>query len=120
MAEPKIIARREPCNECPWRTDRVGKFGAEAYRRLATSAYDMSRTIFTCHISKEDAPVACAGFLLRGALHNLTIRMERCIVISQIHDGGHDLHVDYRAMAIANGVQSDDPALLPCRGNGYG
>jgi hypothetical protein len=32
-----------------------------------------------------------------------------------VHDGGHDLHDSYRDMAVANGVDPDDPALGRCR-----
>lgn len=32
-----------------------------------------------------------------------------------VHDGGHELHDSYRAMAEANGVPHDDPVLKDCR-----
>ncbi|MFC6619509.1 DUF6283 family protein [Deinococcus radiophilus] len=35
--------------------------------------------------------------------------------IGHVHDGGHQLHDSYRAMAIANGVSPDDPVLADCR-----
>jgi hypothetical protein len=34
---------------------------------------------------------------------------------NDVTDGGHVLHANYRAMAIANGVKADDPALSYCR-----
>jgi hypothetical protein len=62
--------------------------------------------------------VTCAGFLLRGAQHNMAVRMA-CSVgqidLSQVSDGGHELHDDYRAMAIANGLDPADPRLRGCR-----
>ena len=58
-----------------------------------------------------------AGFLLRGADHNLAVRLG---FISgrfkgDVKDAGHALHANYRAMAIANGVAPDDQTLAPCR-----
>src|SRR3546814_15000686 len=35
----------------------------------------MSDQIFTCHKSAETHPIACAGFLERGADHNKTVRL---------------------------------------------
>jgi hypothetical protein len=52
------------------------------------------------------------------AHHNLALRLKcsRGIVDPRlVDDGGHALHEDYRTMAIANGVEPDDPALAPCR-----
>ena len=110
------IYRRQPCSNCPWRLDAVGEFPAEAFQHSARTAYDMSQHKFACHQSGPDKPATCAGFLLRGADHNLAIRLKRmkgeCL---DVVDGGHALHNDYRAMAIANGVAPDDPALKNCR-----
>jgi hypothetical protein len=58
----------------------------------------------------------CAGFLLRGADHNLSVRLGTISgKYGAVEDGGHELHENYRAMAIANGVDADDPVLAPCR-----
>lgn len=114
--------RRSPCDECPWRTDQEGKFPPEAFLHSAETAYDMSDHLFACHMSTVDAPLTCAGFLLRGAFHNLAFRMNVVrgrIDPERVHDGGHMLHPDYRAMAVANGCSPDDPRLAPCRGAGY-
>ena len=108
--------RRQPCSNCPWRLDAVGEFLAEAFKQSAHTAYDMSEHAFACHQSGASRPAACAGFLLRGADHNLVVRLKRmrgeCL---DMRDGGHPLHDSYRAMAIANGVAPDDPVLMPCR-----
>jgi hypothetical protein len=55
--------------------------------------------------------------LLRGADNNLAVRMGYFTgrLKGDVHDGGHELHNNYRAMAIANGVAADDPALAACR-----
>ncbi|TES61106.1 hypothetical protein E2P84_43835 [Burkholderia cepacia] len=109
--------RREPCPKCPWRVDAVGEFPAEAFRHSAETAYDMAEHTFACHDSGARKPAMCAGFLLRGADHNLSVRMKRIRGedFGDVHDGGHDLHANYRAMAVANGVAPDDPVLAPCR-----
>lgn len=111
------LYRRKPCSDCPWRIDATGIFPAEAFRHSAGTAYDMSQHTFACHQQGAEKPAVCAGFLLRGADHNLAVRMG---LISgkfrrDVEDGGCDLHADYRAMAVANGVDPDDPVLAACR-----
>jgi hypothetical protein len=109
--------RRKPCSDCPWRVDAVGEFPAEAFRHSAGTAYDMSDRVFACHQAGTQKPVACAGFLLRGADHNLAVRLKRMRgeIGDDVVEDGHVLHSNYREMAIANGVNSDDPILGPCR-----
>lgn len=110
--------RHEPCDDCPWRTDNEGLFPSEAFLHSAGTAYDMAQHTFACHMSGSEKPADCAGFLLRGAAHNLTVRMKLSdgrIDPSTIHDGGHELFGSYREMAEANGCDPDDPILKPCR-----
>lgn len=109
--------RRKPCSDCPWRVDATGEFPPEAFRHSANTAYDMSRHSFACHQSGTSKPAVCAGFLLRGAEHNLSVRLHRMSgqIGQDVTDGGHELHASYRAMAVANGVNPDDDALRLCR-----
>lgn len=110
--------RREPCGGCPWRVDQTGEFPAEAFRISARTASDLSTHVFGCHESGADNPSTCAGFLLRGADHNMTVRLKvatRHIDLGAVTDGGHELHASYREMAEANGVPHNDPALRNCR-----
>lgn len=109
--------RRTPCPDCPWRTDATGVFPAEAFVHSAETAYDLATHMFGCHQSGTAKPATCAGFLLRGADHNLTVRLgyRSGRFKDDVHDGGHALHPNYRAMAIANGVDPSHPALVPCR-----
>lgn len=109
--------RREPCGGCPWRKDQTGSFPAEAFRHSAETAYDMSEHAFSCHESGVKKPAMCAGFLLRGADHNLSVRLRRMKgeIQDDVSDGGHDLHECYRAMAVSNGVSEDEEVLRPCR-----
>ncbi len=109
--------RRQPCGTCPWRTDAVGEFPAEAFRHSADTAYDMAREMFGCHESGSKKPATCAGFLLRGSAHNLSVRLGyiQGHYKSDITDGGHQLHASYRTMAVANGVDANDPVLQACR-----
>ncbi|WP_432263067.1 DUF6283 family protein [Cupriavidus sp. TMH.W2] len=115
------VYRREPCDDCPWRKDAVNVFPAEAFRHSASTAYDAAQETFACHQSGKEKPALCAGFLLRGAEHNLSVRIRLMTgdIADDVHDGGHALHDDYRAMAIANGVPPDDPAIAPCRESSY-
>lgn len=111
--------RRKPCSDCPWRKDaKIGEFPVEAYQHSARTAYDMAQETFACHQSGTDKPATCAGFLLRGAAHNLSVRlglMEGMIDLHEVSDDGIDLYDSYRDMAIANGVDPDDERLKPCR-----
>jgi len=110
--------RRKPCEKCPWRVDsEVGAFPAEAYRISANTAYDMSTHTFACHMSGKENPTTCAGFLISGSDHNLSVRMQlmnRRLDLSKVKSDD-DLYESYRDMAEANGVDEDDPALRACR-----
>lgn len=99
----------------------VGKWPAEAFRASAETAYDMATHTFACHSAGAANPRLCAGFLLRGADHNMRVRLDRMhdLVSDDVDDGGHVLHASYVAMAVANGVPSDDPALQACRESYY-
>lgn len=104
----------EPCARCPWLLDSpVGAFPPEVFQHSAKTAYDLATHTFGCHASPRDEPRTCAGFLLRGAAHNLTVRMYGPGVEAVSSD--RPLYDSYREMAIANGVAPDDPALQPCR-----
>jgi hypothetical protein len=110
--------RKTPCAQCPWRTDQVGCFPAQAFRISAPTAYDAAMSIFGCHMSERTAPATCAGFLLsEGAIHNLLVRIGmacRGLDLDRVRSAV-PLFPTYRLMAIANGVAPDDPALVPCR-----
>jgi hypothetical protein len=108
--------RRKPCPNCPWRKDAVGEFPPEAFRHSARTSYDQATSVFACHDSGVEKSAKCAGFLLRGADHNLAVRLGYIRgEIPKVEDGGFELFDSYREMAIANGVDSDDPVLLLCR-----
>lgn len=115
--------RRQPCAECPWRMDRPRRaFPVEAYRHSAACAYDMAPTTFACHMSGTGNPATCAGFLLsRDAAHNLQVRLKAARGLYDwrtVTAAGLKLYPSYTAMAIANGVRRDDPAIQPCRSEG--
>lgn len=108
--------RRKPCSDCPWRVDATGEFPAVAFKLSARTAYDMSEHMFACHQSGVKRPATCAGFLLRGADHNLAARIGRIKGrFEDVKEPTVELHESYRAMAIANGMDPDDPALAECR-----
>ena len=75
VSGPEGPYRRRPCSDCPWRVDAAGEFPAEAFRLSARTAADMSDHVFSCHQSGSQKPAVCAGFLLRGADHNLAVRL---------------------------------------------
>jgi hypothetical protein len=109
------------CVECPWRRSTpVGKFSADKYRELAGTAEDMSQRVFTCHMTPEHKPNACAGWIQQQGGHNLTIRMALIggsLDLSEI-EAEPNLYANYREIAIANGVDEDDPALEDIRNDG--
>lgn len=119
MEPDGLNAPRRPCAECPWRRDVApGYFEPERFKALADTAYDLSRQVFACHKSADQHPTMCAGFLSRGADHNLTVRFAyiRGELEQRDRSGDMPLYEDYRAMAIANGVDVDDASLSLCRG----
>jgi len=110
--------RAKPCRTCPWRPENTGEFPAEAFRHSAPTAYDAALSLFSCHESGAKKPATCAGFLLRNSSHNLGVRLAQSmgtLDLKKVHDGGAELFPSYRAMAIANGVDPEDPVLQPCR-----
>jgi hypothetical protein len=112
--------RRTPCPECPWRRENAGSFPAEAFRHSANTAYDGAFHQFACHMAGADRPQTCAGFLLQNAEHNIGARLAQAhgqLDMSSVHDGGAVLFGSYREMAVANGVDPEDPRLRPCRAN---
>lgn len=109
---------KKPCPTCPWRKDAVGIFPAQAFRHSAPTAYDAAPTLFACHTSGVAQGKICAGFLLRNALNNLAYRIGFAKGrFRNVSDGGHELFDSYREMAIANGVDPNDPVLTACRSN---
>lgn len=109
---------QRPCPECPWRQDVApGRFPPERFVALAPTAYDRAFRLFACHKSPPRSEFACAGFLLRGATHNLTVRLAARAGFdwNTVQAAGHPLFPNYRAMAVANGVPADHPALQECR-----
>ena len=77
----------------------------------------MSMIQFACHKTQEGKEVVCAGFLLKGATHNLGVRLaisqERYnpeLVSSEVV-----LFESYVEMAVFNGVDPEDPILESCR-----
>jgi hypothetical protein len=118
VSDIDLEAPKRPCSECPWRRDvPTGIWPVERFVALAHTAYDMNIGIFACHKSAQDHPTVCAGFLARGADHNLTIR--RAYMTGELErterSGGLNLYPSYRAMAIANGVPDGERALDRCR-----
>ena len=109
--------RRQPCAGCPWAKVNDGAFPAEAFKHSAGVTYDMANHVFSCHESGVKGGHTCAGFLLHGADHNLSVRLGRMRgrYKDDVTSGGMDLHQSYRAMAIANGVSPTDPAIQECR-----
>ena len=117
----RTLYRRRPCAECPWRVDQTGSFPAKAFEISAPTSYDVAQSTFACHMQGHAKPATCAGFLLKNADNNLSVRLAAMTGRydpRSISDGGHELHASYRAMAVANGVSPDSPALAPCRDNG--
>jgi hypothetical protein len=125
------LYRRRPCSDCPWRLDAVGKFPAEAFRHSAKTAMDGAALAtqedleeachgFACHQSGSEKPATCAGYILQACdaigwrINVIKGRFDPRDVTS----GGARLFANYHAMAVANGVAPDDPALTGLRRQG--
>lgn len=109
---------KTPCAECPWRLDSpIGAFPADAYRHSARTATDMATSSFACHMAGLENPKTCAGFLLRGATHNMRVRMKLWSGEIDMREVSSEveLYENYRAMAEANGVPPDDESLRNVR-----
>ena len=91
----------------------VGAFPPEVFRLSASTTYNLAENEFGCHACKRDEPKTCTGFLLLGAAHNVTVRMYGPDIAEV--SSTHPLYDNYREMAVANGVDPDDPVLVPCR-----
>lgn len=112
--------RRKPCEECPWRKDRpTGIFPALAFKVSANTAHDASFHQFACHMSGMGKAATCAGFLLKNAANNVGARIAIARGDIDMRQVSSDvpLYSSYRAMAVANGVPRNDPALKRCRAN---
>jgi Family of unknown function (DUF6283) len=101
-------------------THRPGSSRPEAFRLSAHTSYNQSEAMFACHGADPRHPRVCAGFLLRGAGDKLAVRgwLARGVLSVPVLPDGVDLYDSYWEMAVANGVDPDDPALAPCRGYG--
>lgn len=112
---PGNAHQEEPCLRCPWLLDSpIGAFPPEVFQLSAPTTYDLATRTFGCHASKPDEPLTCAGFLLRGAAHNLAVRVHGPDISTAVSTD-RPLYGTYREMAVANGVDPDDPVLAPCR-----
>lgn len=117
-SDEDALYMKKPCQTCPWRKDAVGFFPAEAFRISAHTSYDLSERTFGCHSTGVERPRTCAGFLLKGATHNLSVRLgivKGIYDLDRVSDNGLNLFPNYKAMAIANGVSPDDDSLTLSR-----
>lgn len=114
--------RRKPCDDCPWRKDTVGVFPAEAFKHSANTGIDgayfspAAMHTFACHASGAKTPATCAGYILQGQsaigwrIAAATGKFDPSQVTSDV-----ELFASYYDMAVANGVDADDPVLAACR-----
>lgn len=82
MADQELPHRRHPCAECPWRHDTPpGKFATERYEALRSTVGTRGAEIaiggpmFACHMSRDGAEDACAGWLAVAGYEHLTVRL---------------------------------------------
>ncbi|MFD7663454.1 DUF6283 family protein, partial [Streptomyces sp. NPDC059788] len=106
-----------PCSgaePCPWRRDAPpGQFPAEAYRHSAATSRPGTDRHFGCHSGRPGQPQMCAGWLLRGAEHHAGVQQQLAdgALARPVLPAGMELYDSYADMAVANGVDRDDPAL---------
>lgn len=110
------MQRDTPCPECPWNVKaEKGKFTVERYRSLAGSSKQELCCIFACHMSHEDHPIACAGYLAVCGGTSINVRLMQAyghIDLERVKiPEDHVLYGSYGELAVANGVDPDDPVL---------
>jgi hypothetical protein len=120
LSTPGGRYQRQPCKTCPWRRDaEIGRFPAQAYRESAHVAYDAAFNTFACHEAGVKSPATCAGFIVVTSLNNISVRLAlasgRLTAQRVGTPQGVALYANYREMAVANGVDNDDPVLALCR-----
>ncbi len=77
----------------------------------------MATSVFACHEAGVGHGKTCAGFLLRGADHNLSARLGHMTgrYAGDVRECGAILFDSYGDMAVASGVCPEDPVLKACR-----
>lgn len=109
----------KPCAECPWRRDQpAGRFPAERYEAMRGTSADrdgsapLGAPLFACHKTREDAQVACAGWLaVEGHGHvgvRLAVATGRLDPVA-LHPGSDwpALYDSYDELAAVNGAEED-------------
>jgi hypothetical protein len=98
----------------------IGAFPAEAYHHSAPTAYDMAGETFACHMAGVPKTQTCAGFLLAQGVHSLGARLMMARGELDLRNVRRTVptYRTYREMAVANGVDPDDPVLRACRDDG--
>jgi len=107
MSKQPGFKQTRTCDECPWRKDvPPGRFPKERFIALRVSVKQGFFPLFACHKSPEEAPCACAGYLMVEGENNFFVRLA-------VIEGRFDpkklevtapLYESYREMALANGV----------------
>jgi hypothetical protein len=74
------VSVRPPCPSCPWRVDQdatvIPGFALDLAENLeATTRRDFGAPIFGCHLSREGAEFACAGWLAVYGTHSIAVRL---------------------------------------------
>lgn len=122
----------KPCAECPWRRDQpVGRFPASRYRALAdtsagpTGSAPPEAPMFACHKTAEGREIACAGWLAAEGHGHVGVRL--AIAFGRLDAsalqpaaGWPALFDSYADLAVANGVDPDDPRLRRAGSSGDG
>lgn len=101
----------------------VGEFPAEAFHAAANSGTDganftlAAMSTFACHASGPTKPAICAGYILcaQDAIGWRLAASRGKFNPKKVRTRGLALFTSYYAMAVANGVPADDPAMIACR-----
>lgn len=113
------FAMARTCAECPWRRDvPTGKFPPERYIALAdTCAPGGLAPVFACHMTPDGGERACAGMLAACGMDSNRVRLAVAFGLWKPGEAeaAGPLFASFPAMAEANGVPADHPALDPWR-----
>ncbi len=120
-----------PCKSCPWRvstrTEDIPGGGMDEARATHTTAANAGRRdgrIMACHLTSDEKPHACAGWVERvgkpaawasgeGAIPMRMMLVLGGVDLTEYSDGGADLYPTMDAMLSAHRRHPPDPQEDP-------
>ena len=102
-----LMSKRKPCESCPWRkstqTEDIPGGGLDHVKiRGSGSAFGKGNGfgpgkwgVMSCHLSSDDKPFVCAGFVLQVGMQSQGVRLAQAMGVLDVAEftaGGLELH----------------------------